>query len=92
MFEYDQIYNKTFSLHCSEYFVWSNYVFLAFYKGVRARLHQYFIFGERVDCSQWKKDYENCIEFRHKKNTKALVSYMIYQICFITFDVYIHLC
>ncbi|XP_066995567.2 synaptic plasticity regulator PANTS [Anabrus simplex] len=27
---------------------------------IKARFHQYFIFGEILDCSQWKKDYNNC--------------------------------
>ncbi|XP_039956318.1 UPF0545 protein C22orf39 homolog [Bactrocera tryoni] len=27
---------------------------------IKARFHQYFIYGESVDCSQWKKDYDNC--------------------------------
>ncbi|CAD7013782.1 unnamed protein product [Ceratitis capitata] len=27
---------------------------------IKARFHQYFIYGENVDCSQWKKDYDNC--------------------------------
>ena len=41
-------------------------------KSLRARFHQYFVHGETVDCSQWKKDYENCQLFRHKRNVKSL--------------------
>ena len=29
-------------------------------KSIRARFHQYFVFGKTIDCTQWKEDYENC--------------------------------
>ena len=28
-------------------------------KSIKARFHQYFIFGETLDCEQWKIDYDN---------------------------------
>ena len=28
------------------------------------KLHQYFIFGKTLDCSQWKTDYDNCMKIR----------------------------
>ncbi|XP_021206473.1 uncharacterized protein LOC105842222 isoform X3 [Bombyx mori] len=37
----------------------------------RARFHQYFIFGETLDCNQWKKDYDNCCKWESKKDVKA---------------------
>ena len=30
---------------------------------IKARFHQYFIYGEPIDCSQWKRDYDNCCRF-----------------------------
>ncbi|KAG8194767.1 hypothetical protein JTE90_026407 [Oedothorax gibbosus] len=41
-------------------------------KGFRARFHQYFIHGETVDCSQWKIDFDNCMQFRKKKDLKCM--------------------
>lgn len=40
---------------------------------IKARFHQYFIFGKSVDCSQWKRDFENCIHWRDNHNSNALV-------------------
>jgi hypothetical protein len=40
---------------------------------VKARFHQYFIFGKSVDCSQWKRDFENCVRWRDNHNSNALV-------------------
>ena len=40
---------------------------------MKAKFHQYFIHGEPTDCSQWKKDYENCMIFRLQKEKSALV-------------------
>ncbi|GLH10445.1 SFRICE_000126 [Gryllus bimaculatus] len=37
----------------------------------RARFHQYFIYGETLDCTQWKKDYDNCVRWTRDKNVKA---------------------
>ncbi|PSN39173.1 hypothetical protein C0J52_20383 [Blattella germanica] len=39
---------------------------------IKARFHQYFIHGESVDCSQWKRDYDNCVRWENNKNSKAL--------------------
>ena len=40
---------------------------------IKARFHQYFIFGKSVDCSQWKRDFENCVLWRDNHNSNALV-------------------
>lgn len=39
---------------------------------IKARFHQYFIFGKSVDCSQWKRDFENCVLWRDNHNSNAL--------------------
>ncbi|KAL0129274.1 hypothetical protein PUN28_004165 [Cardiocondyla obscurior] len=38
---------------------------------VRARFHQYFIFGETLDCNQWKTDYNNCYQWQKYKSEEA---------------------
>ncbi|XP_029161594.1 UPF0545 protein C22orf39 homolog [Nylanderia fulva] len=38
---------------------------------IRARFHQYFVFGKTIDCSQWKTDYTNCYEWEKHKSEKA---------------------
>lgn len=39
------------------------------------KLHQYFIYGKTLDCSQWQKDYDNCLAVRkNPSNIEALVS------------------
>lgn len=40
---------------------------------IRARFNQYFIFGEMLDCNQWKTDYANCYEWQKNKSKKAYV-------------------
>lgn len=40
---------------------------------VKARFHQYFIFGETLDCSQWKTDYRNCYQWQKHKSEEAYV-------------------
>lgn len=40
----------------------------------RARFHQYFIYGETLDCNQWKKDYNNCCKWTEDGDVKAAVS------------------
>lgn len=47
--------------------------FLLNFLGIRARFHQYFIYGETVDCSHWKKDFEQCKNFRNKSDLTSLV-------------------
>ncbi|XP_049867597.1 UPF0545 protein C22orf39 homolog [Pectinophora gossypiella] len=37
----------------------------------RGRFHQYFIFGETLDCNQWKRDYDNCCKWVDNKDIKA---------------------
>lgn len=41
---------------------------------IKARFHQYFIFGKSVDCLQWKRDFENCVQWRDNHNPNALVN------------------
>ncbi|XP_071557994.1 synaptic plasticity regulator PANTS [Temnothorax nylanderi] len=38
---------------------------------IRARFHQYFIFGEMLDCDQWKTDYHNCYQWQKYKSEEA---------------------
>lgn len=40
----------------------------------RARFQQYFVYGETLDCNQWKKDYDNCCKWESKRDMKAAVS------------------
>lgn len=42
-------------------------------KSIKARFHQYFIFGETVDCEQWKIDYDNCNLWSEHKDKEACV-------------------
>ena len=39
---------------------------------LRARVHQYFVFGELQDCSGWKRDYDSCIAFRKTRDLAHL--------------------
>ncbi|XP_014240098.1 UPF0545 protein C22orf39 homolog [Cimex lectularius] len=41
-------------------------------KSIKARFHQQFVYGSFVDCSQWKRDYNNCEKWNTKKNKKAV--------------------
>lgn len=41
---------------------------------MKGKFHQYFIHGETLDCSQWVKDYENCMEFRMTKEQAPLAA------------------
>ncbi|XP_058450911.1 UPF0545 protein C22orf39 homolog [Malaya genurostris] len=39
---------------------------------IKARFNQYFIHGESIDCTQWKRDFDNCVRFeRNPKDTKS---------------------
>ncbi|XP_008195989.2 synaptic plasticity regulator PANTS [Tribolium castaneum] len=38
---------------------------------LRGRFHQYFIFGETLDCISWKRDYDNCCRWRENKDVKS---------------------
>jgi hypothetical protein len=40
---------------------------------LKARFHQYFIFGKTIDCSQWKRDFDSCVQWRKEQNANALV-------------------
>ncbi|KAJ8725822.1 hypothetical protein PYW08_004005 [Mythimna loreyi] len=37
----------------------------------RGRFQQYFVYGETLDCNQWKKDYDNCCKWENKGDIKA---------------------
>ncbi|KAF9802782.1 hypothetical protein SFRURICE_002950 [Spodoptera frugiperda] len=37
----------------------------------RGRFQQYFVYGETLDCNQWKKDYDNCCKWEDYKDIKA---------------------
>lgn len=39
---------------------------------LRARIHQYFVFGETQDCSGWTRDYEACLAFRKTRDPQQL--------------------
>ena len=39
---------------------------------IRARIHQYFIFGEKQDCTQWLTDYYTCADFHKTRDLKDL--------------------
>ncbi|XP_045603386.1 synaptic plasticity regulator PANTS isoform X2 [Procambarus clarkii] len=41
---------------------------------IKAKFHQYFIHGETQDCSQWKADYNQCIQYRKHKDLESLTS------------------
>lgn len=40
-------------------------------RSIRGRFHQYFVFGELLDCTQWKIDYDNCYLWNKYNNEKA---------------------
>ncbi|XP_055928403.1 uncharacterized protein LOC129959545 isoform X2 [Argiope bruennichi] len=44
-------------------------------KSIKARFHQYFVYGDTVDCTQWKNDYMNCMHFRKKHDLESLENY-----------------
>ncbi|XP_026329803.1 UPF0545 protein C22orf39 homolog isoform X3 [Hyposmocoma kahamanoa] len=37
----------------------------------RGRFHQYFIYGQSLDCNQWKHDYNNCCKWVDDNDLKA---------------------
>ncbi|OQR74055.1 UPF0545 protein C22orf39-like [Tropilaelaps mercedesae] len=39
---------------------------------LKARLHQRFIYGEFINCEQWRTDAENCMKWRNAKDVQAL--------------------
>ncbi|XP_057372256.1 UPF0545 protein C22orf39 homolog [Daphnia carinata] len=39
---------------------------------IKGRFHQYFIFGENSDCTQWQTDFENCMKYRLHNDIPAL--------------------
>lgn len=40
-------------------------------KSIRGRFHQYFIFGESIDCMSWIRDYDNCVQYEDKQDLHA---------------------
>lgn len=40
-------------------------------RSIKARFHQYFIFGKELDCEQWKTDYNNCIKYTKNNDLQA---------------------
>ncbi|KAL3270155.1 hypothetical protein HHI36_009213 [Cryptolaemus montrouzieri] len=40
---------------------------------IKARLHQYFIFGKTIDCSQWKRDSLNSSKWEKSRDEKAAI-------------------
>lgn len=43
-------------------------------KSIRGRFNQYFIYGESLDCSQWKEDFNNCQKWNWFSNKEAAAS------------------
>ncbi|XP_071532093.1 synaptic plasticity regulator PANTS isoform X2 [Panulirus ornatus] len=41
---------------------------------IKAKFHQYFIHGETQDCSQWKADYKQCLNYRKHNDLESLSS------------------
>ncbi|GIY97087.1 uncharacterized protein CEXT_30831 [Caerostris extrusa] len=41
-------------------------------KSLKAKFHQYFVYGSTVDCSQWNNDFNNCMHFRKKHDLDSL--------------------
>ncbi|XP_054166712.1 UPF0545 protein C22orf39 homolog [Oppia nitens] len=41
-------------------------------KSIKARVHQYFIFGQSIDCNQWYEDYMNCLDYRKTTDVNSL--------------------
>ncbi|XP_075992858.1 synaptic plasticity regulator PANTS [Anticarsia gemmatalis] len=40
----------------------------------RGRFQQYFVYGDTLDCNQWKKDYDNCSKWEENKDFKAALA------------------
>ncbi|KAF2894098.1 hypothetical protein ILUMI_12073 [Ignelater luminosus] len=40
-------------------------------RSIAARLHQLFVYGETIDCSQWRRDYDNCRKWQDTKDMQA---------------------
>ncbi|XP_008548060.1 uncharacterized protein LOC103571624 [Microplitis demolitor] len=40
-------------------------------KSLRGRFYQYYVHGEQLDCTQWKRDYQNCQKWRKKQDEVA---------------------
>lgn len=40
---------------------------------IRGRFQQYFVYGQSIDCSQWRRDLDNCEKWMNNKDTNAAV-------------------
>lgn len=44
---------------------------------IRGRFQQYFIYGQTIDCSQWKRDLDNCEKWMDSKDIiSAVIIYL----------------
>ncbi|KAK9707695.1 Protein of unknown function (DUF3128) [Popillia japonica] len=40
-------------------------------RSIRSRFQQYFVFGHTIDCSQWKRDADNCYKWTENRDLRA---------------------
>lgn len=40
-------------------------------KSIRGRFNQYFVYGESLDCEQWRNDYNNCEKYSWLNDKEA---------------------
>jgi len=52
---------------------------------IKARFHQYFIFGETLDCNQWNVDYHNCYQWQKHKSEEAYVRRLLHDVLTMTY-------
>jgi len=43
-------------------------------KSIKQRFQQYFIYGASQDCSQWKSDYDHCLQWRACKDKESIMT------------------
>lgn len=41
-------------------------------KSIRGRLHQYYVYGELLDCQPHKDNYDHCLQYRKSKDFSVL--------------------
>ncbi|XP_075218113.1 synaptic plasticity regulator PANTS [Lycorma delicatula] len=39
---------------------------------IRGRFHQYFVYGEPLDCTQWKRDSKNCYKWESSRDPDSV--------------------
>ena len=44
-----------------------------FFAGRPGRRYQNYVYGKPLDCSQWKKDFNNCMKYTYDKDYQAAV-------------------